>query len=360
MKKRNRLPILLSSIFLLLAALFPASTLAVETAPFLSELNADQMTNAAHAAQMLRGIASAKITEDARPELDFTRNGQVDGMDARAVLFYACGGISDWVSFGERVSSGLCDEKFFDRFSYTGTLDDGMGNYKSENVSVRMLSGRVENSNYYVADIYVQDISCFVTAFGGGKFRGKPQSVRDIFDTIEGGIVAMNGDFYSLHLLGPVVRNGTTYMDRISKDWDIAVLQSDGVLAIYDHNTLTKDALAAMNAYQTWVFGPSLLDENGQAKTKFKSRVQPENPRTALGYYEPGHYAFISVDGRSGASAGLTMAQLSLICADLGMTRAYNMDGGQSSVLLARDGVLNVPFQNGRSVSDILAIRELP
>ena len=36
------------------------------------------------------------------------------------------------------------------------------------------------------------------------------------------------------------------------------------------------------------------------------------------------------------------------------------MDGGQSSVLLARDGVLNVPFRDGRSVSDILAIRELP
>ena len=139
-----------------------------------------------------------------------------------------------------------------------------------------------------------------------------------------------------------------------------AVLQSDGVLMTYDHNTLTKDALAAMNAYQTWVFGPALLDENGQPKTKFQSRVQPENPRTALGYYEPGHYAFITVDGRSGASAGMTMTQLSQLCADLGMTRAYNMDGGQSSVLLARDGVLNVPFRDGRSVSDILAIRELP
>ena len=235
-----------------------------------------------------------------------------------------------------------------------------MGNYKSENVSVRMISGRMENSNYHVADIYVQDLSCFVTAFGGEKYRGRVHSVRDIFDTVEGGIIAMNGDFYSIHLLGPVVRNGTTYLDRVTKDWDIAVLQSDGVLITYDHNTLTKDALAAMNAYQTWVFGPALLDENGQAKAEFQSRVQPENPRTALGYYEPGHYAFITVDGRSGASAGMTMTQLSQLCADLGMSRAYNMDGGQSSVLLARDGVLNVPFRDGRSVSDILAIRELP
>ena len=359
MKKRTILP-LICSVLLLLAGLCPASTLAMKTAPFLGDLNGDLATSAADAAQMLRGIAFAKINENTRPDLDFSKNGVVDATDARAALLYACGGISDWVSFGERVSSGLCDEALFDRFSYTGTLDDGMGNYKSENVSVKMLSGRMENSDYHVADIYVQDLSCFVTAFGGEKYRGRVHSVRDIFDTVEGGIIAMNGDFYSIHLLGPVVRNGTTYLDRVTKDWDIAVLQSDGVLMTYDHNTLTKDALAAMNAYQTWVFGPALLDENGQAKTEFQSRVQPENPRTALGYYEPGHYAFITVDGRSGASAGMTMTQLSQLCADLGMTRAYNMDGGQSSVLLARDGVLNVPFRDGRSVSDILAIRELP
>ena len=359
MKKRTTL-LFLWSISLLLAALIPASTLAMEIAPFLGDLNADQATSAAAAAQMLRGIASAKISEDTPAELDFTRNGQVDGMDARAVLLYACGGISDWVSFGERVSSGLCDERLFDRFSYTGTFDDGMGNYKSENVCVKMLSGRMENSNYHVADIYVQDISCFVTAFSGGKFRGKAQSVRHIFDTVEGGIVAMNGDFYSIHLFGPVVRNGTTYLNRVSKDYDIAVLQSDGVLMTYDFKTLTKEQLSAISAYQTWVFGPALLDENGQAKTEFHSRVQSANPRTALGYYEPGHYAFITVDGRSDESIGMTMKQLSQLCADLGMTRAYNMDGGQSSVLLAQDGVLNVPVQGGRSVSDILAIRELP
>jgi len=359
MKKRIRL-LFLFPVLLLIAALTPASTLAMKTAPFLGALNGDQASSAADAAQMLRGIAFAKLSEDTNPDLDFTRNGQVDGMDARAVLFYACGGITDWVSFGERVSSGLCDERLFDRFSYTGTLDDGMGNYKSENVSVKILSGRMGNSNYHIADLYVQDISCFVTAFGSGEFRGRVRSVRDIFDTVEGGIVAMNGDFYSIHLFGPVVRNGVTYVDRVTKDYDIAVLQSDGVLMTYDFRTLTKEQLSAMNAYQTWVFGPALLDENGQAKTEFHSRVQPANPRTALGYYEPGHYAFIAVDGRSGESEGMTMAQLSQLCQDLGLARAYNLDGGQSSVLLAKDVVLNVPFQNGRSVSDILAIRDLP
>ena len=347
-------------LMLLIAAFAAAASASAEESPAPGNRYAIEGTTAANAAVMLRGIASAKLSEDTNPELDFTRNGQIDGIDARAVLLNACGGISDWVSFGERVSSGLCDERLFDRFSYTGTIDDGMGNYKSENVSVRILSGRMGGSNYHVADIYVQDISCFVTAFGGEKFRGSAESVRKIFDRISGGVVAMNGDFYSIHLFGPVVRNGETFLDRVTKDWDIAVLQSDGVLATYDYQMLTKDQLSGLNAYQTWVFGPALLDENGQAKTKFRSRVQAANPRTALGYYEQGHYAFITVDGRSGASDGMTMQELSQLCQELGLTSAYNLDGGQSSVLLARDGVINVPFRDGRSISDILAIRELP
>ena len=359
MKKKIILP-LIWSILCLLAALYPVSTRAMNAAPFLGDLNGDQATSAADAAQMLRGIAFAKLSEDTNPELDFTRNGQVDGMDARAALFYACGGISDWVFFGERVSSGLCNEKLFDRFSYTGTRNDGTGNYKSENVSVHILSGRMADSNYHIADIYVQDISCFVTAFGEDKFRGSAESVRKIFDRIDGGVVGMNGDFYSIHLYGPVVRNGETFGDHVTKNCDIAVLKSDGVLATYVYKTLTKDQLSGMNAYQTWAFGPALLDENGQAMTKFHSYVQEANPRTVLGYYEPGHYAFITADGRSRESGGLTMEELSQLCQDLGLASAYNLDGGQSSVLLARDCVINVPYSNGRSVSDILAIRELP
>ena len=88
MKKRTILP-LISCILLLFAALCPASTLAMEKAPFLGDLNGDLATTAADAAQMLRGIAFAKISEDSQPELDFTRNGQVDGVDARAALLYA-------------------------------------------------------------------------------------------------------------------------------------------------------------------------------------------------------------------------------------------------------------------------------
>lgn len=345
---------------LLLAAFAGVPASAAEEAPFVGDLTGDGATSAADAACILRALAFGRLNEDERPDLDFTKNGEINGMDARAALFYACGGVGDWVSFGERVSGGLCNERLFDRFSYTGTKSDTQGNYQSETVCVSVSSGRVEKSNYHLADIYIQDITSFVTTLSSGSFRGKTESVFEMFDATPGAIVGMNGDFYSYHLSGPVVRNGEIFVDRVNKDWDIAVLLSTGELLTYPNNTLTKDDFDSMSVYQTWVFGPALLDENGHAKTKFRSQVQAANPRSVLGYYEPGHYAFLTVDGRSRESDGMTMTQLSALCESLGFTSAYNMDGGQSSVLLSPSGAINVPYRGGRSVSDILAIRELP
>ncbi len=356
---KRRYSVLLPVITLLLAFVFAAPSRAY-SAPSVGDLNADGLMNAADAAALLRGSATGTLSEDIRPDCDLTGNGEIDETDARALLLYAAGGIADLVKFRERVSSGLCDERLFDRFSYIGTRDDSTGNYRSENVSIALSSGTVDDSAYYLADIYVQDITCMATAFSQGEFRGSTSTVREMFDSVTGAIVAMNGDFYSLHVYGPVIRNGIVYADHVSRDWDIAVLLTSGELLTYNYRTLTKETLALMSVYQTWVFGPALLDESGHAKTKFRSAVQAANPRSVLGYFEPGHYAFLTVDGRTSESKGLTMQQLSQLCENIGLSSAYNLDGGRSSVMLSTNDAINNPYKGGRPSSDSIVVRELP
>ncbi len=355
MKKRTATLITIG----LFIVLFMAAPSAAEEAPFCGDLTGDGITSAADAAAMLRGLAFGRLSADDRPDLDFTYNGEIDGMDARAALLYACGGIESLVDFGERVASGLCDESLFDHFSYTGIRDDGEGNYKSDTVSVTISSGRVETSNYHLADIYVQDIACMQTAFSGGVYRGGTATVRKMFDATSGAVIAMNGDYYTQHYYGPIIRNGITYSDRINRSWDIAVLLTNGELLTYNYRELTTEILEGLEVYQSWVFGPALLDAEGHAKTKFRSAVTTANPRSVIGYYEPGHYAFLAVDGRSSKSKGLTMSQLSQLCEDLGFAAAYNLDGGQSSVLLSQDGPINVPYRDGRPISDVLVVCDL-
>ena len=122
------------------------------------------------------------------------------------------------------------------------------------------------------------------------------------------------------------------------------------------------EAIISRGAYQSWSFGPSLLDENGQPKTEksqFRSSIQGPNPRSAFGYVEPGHYLFVTVDGRGrGGSDGVTMKQLSQLMYDQGCTVAYNLDGGGTAVMANAEGAISRQSNLSRQCSDILFIVE--
>jgi len=354
----KRLVALLLAVCLVLC--FPVGRALAEGDYASADLSQDGALTAADAARMLRLLSLTPKIAQSSPGCDLTRNGNVNANDARAALLYACGGISDWDAFAERLSTGLLGEKYFDRFYYAGVYDDQNGNYKSANVSVSIITGRAYDNDYFLADIYVQDIACLTNVFSQGEYMGDTETAKKLLSRCENGIVGTNGDFYSLNLFGPLVRNGVKYVKNITRALDIAVLCKNGELLTFRYRYLTADMLAALDVYQIWVFGPALLDENGNTKTEFRSHVTARNPRSVLGYYEPGHYAFLIVDGRRENSMGITMKDLSSFCKELGFTRAYNLDGGQSSVLQSKSGAINIPFDGGRTLSDLFAVCDLP
>ena len=108
--------------------------------------------------------------------------------------------------------------------------------------------------------------------------------------------------------------------------------------------------------WQSWHFGPELLDHDGQPKTKFNTGVYGRNPRAVIGYYEPGHYCFVVVDGRQGKySGGLDMKELSELMYTLGCVRAYNLDGGATAHMSWLDTVINSPSKD-RKVHDVICV----
>ena len=245
--------------------------------------------------------------------------------------------------------------KFADKFTDGKVIKTDNG-YQSANVNITL--GRYDTGKvvFYVADIYIRDISCFVTAFAQGRYgKGIRNWVGSTSQEI-GGVLAINGDYYGGRDDGIVIRNGELYRSDKYPDRDVCVLFWDGTMETY--GTSAFDAQAAINAgaYQAWNFGPRLLDENGRAKTRFNSSLAHSNPRTVLGYYEPGHYAFVVVDGRSKTSQGITLKDLAALMEQLGCMRAYNMDGGNTSVMIAGSTTVNNPSGGGRPCTDIIAI----
>ena len=250
--------------------------------------------------------------------------------------------------------------KFADKF--TDTIVQTESSYTSPNIAItidKVTLTDTYTSICYVADIYVADLNCFQTYWANGRYSyyGYQSPLGLARDS--GGLLTINGDYADNQQSGFLVRNGELYYsDATSRD--ICVLYYDGTIETYDGGQYSVDEILAREPYQSWKFGPALLNSDGSAKSSFNTsnEISWENPRSALGYYEPGHYCFVVVDGRQSFSRGLTMRELADFFASLGCKAAYNMDGGASAVMTFDQRIVNSPSNGGRDSGDILLIRE--
>ena len=245
---------------------------------------------------------------------------------------------------------------------------DGVYTYKSKYLNITVTQQRVAEdsssgtweSTAYVTDFYVRDITCLQSVFAADTFsQGNYEWLSNMAERT-GAVAAVNGDFCTMRKYGVVVRDGKLYRSSHSS-FDACAIYWDGTMETYASKDWDGKAIANKGAYMAFSFGPRLLDNSGQPLTKFNQTdaVIGRNPRTAIGYFEPGHYCFVTIDGRTAHSRGLTMSGLSKFMASLGCKAAYNLDGGESSSLWFGGEVISQPCDGGRKISDALILKDL-
>ena len=85
--------------------------------------------------------------------------------------------------------------------------------------------------------------------------------------------------------------------------------------------------------------------------------ISGKNPRTAVGYTKEGNFIMVAVDGREGASVGMTLWELASFMQSIGCINAMNLDGGGSTVMYVKDHVVNMPkVKGGIAISNALTI----
>lgn len=245
--------------------------------------------------------------------------------------------------------------------------------YRSYNVSVTVERVETETESgaglvYVIADVYIRDIECLGTAIAGGTFGGARFSA-DMHDMANdaNAIIAISGDYYQATVRvrarqGLVIRNGEVGYARNSPQCDMLVLYRDGKMEAIPAGCADAEAVTARDPWQAWTFGPILVmdgevrseDEYGLVKENILSR----NPRTVIGYYEPGHYCFVCVVGRFKYSRGLELEELGRLMQSLGVDIAYNLDGGYTSFMLWHGKQINDQVRPRNDCSDIIYIRE--
>ena len=234
--------------------------------------------------------------------------------------------------------------------------------YVDDNIQINISTDYIDDSEVYIVDIVLSDISYLQTAFANNAYGKNITATTSSIAAANDAILAINGDYYGFRDYGYVVRDGIIYRDNYSDDTDTAmVIYDDGSMASVVESEVSAQSLVDDGALEVLSFGPILIqDGNIVVDDSSSSHLNNKNPRTAIGMISPLHYVIVVADGRSSSSEGLKLSSLASIMADLGCSEAYNLDGGGSSTLYFNGEVINNPSENSltgeRKVSDIVYV----
>lgn len=193
-----------------------------------------------------------------------------------------------------------------------------------------------------------------------------------------GVVFAMNTDYYTYRVAvnnsrktGVVIRDGKIlYDDRYEQNeisdslfpnLDTLAFYPDGSLSVHHSYELTAQDYVDRGAYDVFSFGPYLI-KDGKLSEKAYEISDVRNPRAAIGMVEPGHYVAIMCEGRLKRSSGVTMSYLAKLMRAKNCEVAFNIDGGQTAVVvfmgkqLNKIGAYDGGKTNSRPTSEVVGI----
>ena len=245
----------------------------------------------------------------------------------------------------------------------TGNIETTSDTYQDDNINIELKEYRENNTTIYVADVQINNPALLKTAFANNSYgKNITKKTSTIAENVNA-ILAINGDYYGVQENGYVLKNGTIYRSTAEKNQEDLVIYDDGTFEIINESDEDINTLLANGAYNILSFGPALV-KNGEisvSKNEEVGKSMASNPRTAIGVIDDLHYVFVVSDGRTNLSEGLSLYELAEFMKEIGVTTAYNLDGGGSSTMYFNGKVVNNPTTNGnkiseRSVSDIVYI----
>jgi len=189
-------------------------------------------------------------------------------------------------------------------------------------------------------------------------------------------VFAMNTDYYTYRVAvnnnrhtGIVIRDGRILYDdpytekqvtnSMFPNLDMLAFMPDGSLKVYHSWEKTAQEFIDEGVQTVYSFGPYLLLD-GKVSERAYANNENKNPRCAIGMVEPGHYVAIMCEGRLKRSAGVTISYLAKIMRAKGCQVAFNMDGGQTAVMvfmgkqLNQIGAYDGGKTNSRPTSEVL------
>lgn len=219
--------------------------------------------------------------------------------------------------------------------------------YADKGAEIAITNYSLKSGSVKVADVYVSDISRLTTA-RANDFYGKGQREDPaLLSERHMALFSITGDNYSERWGGVIMRNGVLYSKEVTTD--VCVLYWNGEMKVFAKKDFDLAQAVLDGAYQIWSCGPVLLESGDVTRAAGQDGSIPMR-RAAIGYYEPGHYCFVIMEGN------VSMHDLALNMQALGCERAYNLYGGRLAEMNFDGQVVSDPQEADRECGDIIMI----
>lgn len=190
----------------------------------------------------------------------------------------------------------------------------------------------------------------------GNKFKMKQmEKIADQHNLV----FAVNGDYYiyrvnrrnatkSAVAIGRVARDFTMLYDtavspnrKNHPNLDVMALYPDGTMSVHEANEKTTEELLAMGAMDVLSFGPVLIRDGVINEKGVSNFGVTQQPRAGRGMVRKGHFIHLMVESRTSKSKGVNTTWMAERFKLLGCDTAFNLDGGQTAVVIFMGEQLN-------------------
>lgn len=230
--------------------------------------------------------------------------------------------------------------------------------YQDPTITVEITTGCKDECDWWCADIVIADASQLRTVSAGGFDSSKVMPGTQLAKRVNA-VLAVDGDYYWFTGRGFIVRQGVEYLRNPGGKRDVLLIDGAGDFHVLQRATkaMVEEALTQHDVVNSLFFGPALVI-GGEAQAAYDNiDMMPEarRQRIALCQAGPLHYKAICCASPARGSTGMTLDEFAELCVELDVQVAYNLDGGDSTMLIFGGKKINdVDNPSTREISDIV------
>lgn len=228
--------------------------------------------------------------------------------------------------------------------------------YTDESLSVRLETGNHKGAPYYVAYFEIKSPTQLRTAIAG-RPNEPVAALPSQMGKAKNAVLVLNGEYYIQRTQDIFVwRQGKEFRDQADPVKDVLIIDDAGDFHLFTSENKSEEIQAFIDnggqIVNAFSFGPALVIDGKQVKLRKDYYFYPYEftARSAVGQIGPLSYAFIYCPTA-------TQQDIGDIAASLGLQQAYNLDGGNSSVMIFNGRYVGGKKRNTeREQSDILYV----